>query len=164
MLNLGNLHVSNFTIAMLVVWLLVSYINKQAVFMFCALLIYTAVNAITDTNFSGFLITSVLFFTASSSNIKVSLQIRKAFIAFGVVYFIGAIDQAVYYHIDIDTSFDRIQPYLVTTINACILASLLSDGGREGATTNGMRTTSFCRRWFGLSLRQESDKDYQKRG
>lgn len=154
MLNLGNLHVSNYTVLMLVVWLIASAYNKQAVFMFCALLIYTAVNAITDTNFSGFLITSVLFFTASSSNIKVSLQIRKAFIAFGVVYFIGAIDQAVYYHIDIDTSFDRIQPYLVTAINAYLLAHLLSDGGKQGANSYGMRTDTFCRRLFRLSLRK----------
>ena len=132
--------------------------------MFFALVIYTAVNSSTSTNFSGFTITSAPFFTASASNISISSKLRKAFLLFGFVYFIGAIDQAVYYHIDIDTRFDRIQPYLVTAINAFVLASLLSDGGREGAGTNGMLSSALCRRLFRLSLHKESTQNYQKRG
>lgn len=84
------------------------------------------------------------------------MQFRKAFIAFGVVYFIGAIDQFLYYHFDLDTKFDRIQPYLVTAINAYLLVHLLSDGGRQGAEYNGLHSASFSRSWFRLSLRKES--------
>ena len=156
MLSLGSLHVSSFTIVMLVVWLLVSARNKQAMIMVYALIGYTTVNAFTDTNFTGFLITSILFFVASAANINLSSQFRKAFWCFGAVYFIGAADQSAYYHIEIDTYFDRIQPYLVTVINAYLLAYLLSDGGRQGAEFNGMRAAAFCRRLFRLSLRKIS--------
>ena len=138
---------------MLVVWLLVSAFNKRALIMFYALLVYTCINALTTVNFTGFLITSTLFFVAAVSKINLSLQFRKAFLCFGVVYFIGAADQAIYYHIEIDTFFDRVQPYLITAINAYLLVYLLSDGGRQSAKHNGMWITSFCRRIFRLSLR-----------
>lgn len=153
MLTVGSLTVSSFTIAMFVIWCIASTFNKRAVVMILALLIYTAVNAITTTDFIGFIVTSILFFAASSANINISSQFRKAFICFGVVYFIGAADQAIYYHIDFDTHFDKIMPYLVTVINAFLLAHLLSDGGKQGANSYGMHVTSFCRRIFRLSLR-----------
>lgn len=154
MLNLGSLPVSSFTILMLVVWCLASIRNKRAFIMIYALLIYTCINAITTTNFTGFIVTSALFLTASASNINISSQFRRAFLWFGAVYFIGASDQAIYYHIEVDTYFDRTQPYLVTAINAYLLAHLLSDGGRQGANSYGMRATTFCRRLFRLSLRK----------
>lgn len=138
---------------MLVVWCLASIRNKRALIMFYALLIYTCINALTTTNFAGFITTSALFLIASTANINISSQFRKAFLCFGLVYFIGAIDQAIYYHVDFDTYFDRIQPYLVTVINAYLLAHLLSDGGKQGANSYGMRAATFCRRLFRLSLR-----------
>lgn len=154
MLNLGSLHVSSFTIAMLVVWCLVSIRNKQAIIMLIALLIYTCINALTTYNFSGFLTTSALFFVASVANINLSSQFRKAFLCFGFVYFIGAADQAIYYHTEINTYFDVAQPYLVTAINAYLLAYLIGSGGKQGANSYGVRTTAFCRRLFRLSLRK----------
>lgn len=154
MLSLGNLPVSSFTILMLVVWCLTSIRNKRAFIMICALLIYTCINAITTTNFTGFIATSALFLTAPTANINISSQFRRAFLWFGAVYFIGAVDQAIYYHIEVDTYFDRIQPYLVTAINAYLLAHLLSDGGKQGANSYGLRATTFCRRIFRLSLRK----------
>jgi len=156
MLNLGNLPVSSFTALMLVVWCLVSIRNKRALIMIYALLIYTCINAITTTNFSGFLITSALFLVASISNINLSSQFRKAFLCFGFVYFIGAVDQAIYYHIEVNAYFDVIQPYIITAINAYLLAHLLSNGGKQGANIYRMRATAFCRRIFRLSLRKES--------
>lgn len=154
MLSLGNLPVSSFTILMLVVWCLTSIRNKRSFIMIYALLIYTCINAITTTNFAGFIITSTLFFIASTANINISSQFRRAFLWFGAVYFIGAVDQAIYYHVEVDTYFDRIQPYLVTAINAYLLAHLLSDGGKQGANSYGLRATTFCRRIFRLSLRK----------
>jgi len=154
MLNLVNLPVSSFTILMLVVWCLASIRNKRALIMLIALLIYTCINAITTTNFTGFIITAALFLVASVANINISSQFRRAFLWFGAVYFIGAVDQAIYYHVEVDTYFDRIQPYLVTAINAYLLAHLLSDGGKQGANSYGVRATTFCRRLFRLSLRK----------
>lgn len=154
MLSLNGLVISNFDIAMLVVWCLVSIRNKRAIIMATAVVIYTLVQAISPYNFPDFLTTSILFLVASVTNISLSSQFRKAFLCFGAVYFIGAVDQAIYYHVEVDTYFDRIQPYLVTAINAYLLAHLLSDGGKQGANSYGVRATTFCRRYFRLSLRK----------
>ena len=153
MLNLANLSVSSFTIAMFVVWCLVSIRNKHALIMAAALIAYTIINAATETNFCGFLITSAMFFILAAVNIKIPSEIRQAFVCFALVYLIGAADQAMYYHLDIDMLFDRIQPYLVTAVNAYVLAYLVSRGGREGAKHNGLHIAAFCRRIFRLSLR-----------
>ena len=153
MLSLNGLAISNFDIAMLVVWCLASIRNKRAIIMAIAVVIYTLAQAISPYNFPDFLTTSILFLVASVANISLSSQFRKAFLCFGFVYFIGATDQAIYYHVEVDTYFDRIQPYLVTAINAYLLAHLLSDGGKQGADSYGLRATTFCRRIFRLSLR-----------
>jgi len=154
MLSLNGLAISNFDIAMLVVWCLVSIRNKRATIMAAAVVIYTLVQAISPYNFPDFLTTSALFFVASVANINLSSQFRKAFLCFGFVYFTGAADQAIYYHTEVNTYFDVAQPYIVTAINAYLLAHLLSDGGRQGANSYGVRTTAFCRRLFRLSLRK----------
>ena len=154
MLSLNGLAISNFDIAMLVVWCLVSIRNKQALIMAVAVAIYTLVQSISPYNFPDFLTTSALFFVASVANIKLSSQFRKAFLCFGAVYFIGAADQAIYYHTEINTYFDVAQPYLVTAINAYLLAYLIGSGGKQGAGYHGVRAAAFCRRLFRLSLRK----------
>lgn len=153
MLSLNGLAISNFDIAMLVVWCLASIRNKRAIIMAAYVIAYVVIQAISPYNFPDFLITSILFFVSSVANINISSQFRRAFLWFGAVYFIGAVDQAIYYHVEVDTYFDRIQPYLVTAINAYLLAHLLSDGGKQGANSYGLRATTFCRRIFRLSLR-----------
>ena len=114
-------------------WALLCLHNRKSVVMFLSLIGYEAIQATTATNFHAFLICSSLYFYLSQVNIKFLSTFRKAFIAFGTIYFIGAVDQAVYYHFDFDTYFDRIQPYLVTIVNAYVLASLLNGGGRQDA-------------------------------
>lgn len=156
-LNLGNLAVSNYTLAMLVVWCIASIRNRQAFIMVVALVLYTAINAATKTNFHGFIITSAAFLTLAASNIRIRLSIRKAFLLFGAIYFIASIDQAIYYHFDFDTYFDRIQPYLVTAINAYVLAYLMCDGGRGSARDYRLRADAFGRSLFRLSLRKQSN-------
>lgn len=147
------MYVNNFDTAMLVVWLLASLRNKQSLIMLSLLIAYLCIQAATTTNFCGYLITSAMLFVAATINIKLSSEFRQAFICFGAVYFIGAADQAIYYHTDLDVLFDRLQPYLVTAVNAYILAYLLSGGGKEGAKHNGLHIAAFCRRIFRLSLR-----------
>lgn len=146
-------HVNAFDAVMLAVWLLVSFRNKQSLLMLFCLIAYLLIQAETETNFLGFIITSAMFFILAAVNIRIPSEIRQAFICFAVVYLIGAADQAMYYHFDLDMLFDRIQPYLVTFVNAYVLAYLVSRGGREGAKHNGLHIASFCRRIFRLSLR-----------
>lgn len=129
---LGNVTVSNFTIALALTWLAIALCwNARAFIILSSLLIYTAVQALTETDFQAFVICSTTYFVVSAANINISKEFRQAFIAFGVVYFIGAIDHFSYSHLLIDTKFDRIQPYLITSINAYVLAYLLSGGRRD---------------------------------
>ena len=131
-MQLGNLSVSNYTIALLLVWLLIALCwNARAFIMLVSLSLYTAIQAVTTTDFQAFIICSTLYFIVSSANIKLSAEFRKAFLCFGVVYFIGAIDHFTYSHLHINTHFDRIQPYLITIINAYVLAYLLGGWRRD---------------------------------
>lgn len=157
-MELGNLLVSNFTICMLIMWLILALHNRQSLVMLATLVAYIAIQATTATNFHAFLLTSSLYFCFAQANIKFLSAFRKAFISFGVVYFLGAIDQAVYYHFDLDTYFDRIQPYLVTMVNAYVLALLIGGGGKQDAGFADYVTAAFNRCIARLSLHKESHK------
>ena len=105
----------------------------------------------TPTNFAAFILCSIAFFYLSTLNIRFPLEFRKAFIAFGAVYFIGAVDQFLYYHFEVDTKFDRMQPYLITAVNAYVLAYLFSDWRRDNA--DGIpRYCAKCRDWVKLHI------------
>lgn len=132
-MQIANLSVNSFDLALLILWALVSLLNPAALIMAVELSIYLAIQAITPSNFLAYIACASLYFYFSQVNIRFLSSFRKAFIAFGVVYFLGAIDQAVYYHFELDTYFDRIQPYLITIVNAYVLASLLDGGGRQDA-------------------------------
>ena len=105
----------------------------------------------TPTNFAAFIICSTVFFYLATLHIIFPLEFRKAFIAFGVVYFIGAVDQFLYYHFDVDTKFDRLQPHIITAVNAYVLAYLFSDWRRDNA--DGIpRYCAKCRDWVKLHI------------
>ena len=130
---LGNLNVSNYTIALLLIWLLIALCwNVRALIIAVTLVLYTAIQALTPTDFAAFIICSTLYFFAASANIKLSSEYRKAFIAFGVIYLLGSIDHFTYSHLRINTQFDRVQPYLLTIINAYVLAYLFGGGRLQG--------------------------------
>lgn len=149
----GNLNVSNFTLFLAVLWCVVALLNGRALIMLASLAIYTGIQAITATNFQAFLIVSAFYFYCAQANIKNLSTFRAIFLCFGAVYFLGAIDQAVYYHFDLDTHFDRMQPYLITLINAYALAILIGGGGKQDAGLIDYISAN-CMRWLnGLSLR-----------
>lgn len=152
-MQVGNLSVSNFTLFLAVLWCLAALLNGRALIMLATLAVYTTIQAITFTNFHAFLIVSALYFYCAQVNIKNLSSFRTIFLCFGAVYFLGSIDQAVYYHFDFDTYFDRMQPYLITLINAYALATLISGGGKQDAGLIDYIAAN-CMRWLnGLSLR-----------
>lgn len=149
---LGNLNLNNLDAALLLAWLLISiFWNKAAIIMLLELSAYTAIQATTETDFQAFIICSTLYFWICTTNIRFQKEFLQAFTAFGVVYFIGAIDHFIYSHLHYDTQLDRIQPYLVTIINAYVLAYLLSGGRRD----NVVGLANYCLkrlRWVKLHL------------
>jgi hypothetical protein len=161
-MELANLHVNNFDVALAVIWALIAFHNSKSLVMLASLIVYLFIQSSTTSNFAAYLICSMLYFQFAQSSIKNISAFRQVFLCFGAVYFFGAIDQAVYYHFDLDTRFDRIQPYLITIINAYVLAQLLGGGGKQDAGLIDY-FTRHCMRWInGLSLLQTSPKDHTR--
>ncbi len=132
---MANLSVqpSNYGIALALIWVLIGILfNAKSFVMLATILLYWLIQNITARNLDAFAICSALYFYFSNQNfIKLPSAFKFAFICFGFVYLAGAVDQFMSYHFDRDTRFDRIQPYLVTVINAYVLAYLLSDWRRN---------------------------------
>ena len=154
--------ITDFDIVLFVAWCLISALNKKALIMAATLACYYAAQYSTPTNFAAFILCSNAFFYLSTLNIRFSLEFRKAFIAFGVVYFIGAVDQFLYYHFDVDTKFDKVQPYLITAVNAYVLAYLFSDWRRNNA--DGIpRYCDKWRNWVKLHISSMANPQEKKR-
>lgn len=152
-MQVGNLNVNNYDLTLAVLWCVVALLNGRALIMLASLAAYTSIQAVTATDFQAFLIVSAFYFYCAQANIKNLSTFRTIFLCFGAVYFLGSIDQAVYYHFDFDTYFDRMQPYLITLINAYALATLISGGGKQDAGLIDYIAAN-CMRWLdGLSLR-----------
>lgn len=152
-MQVGNLNVNNYDLTLAVLWCAIALLNGRALIMLASLAAYIVIQAVTATDFQAFLIVSAFYFYCAQANIKNLSTFRAIFLCFGAVYFLGAIDQAVYYHFDLDTHFDRMQPYLITLINAYALATLIGGGGKQDAGLIDYISAN-CMRWLnGLSLR-----------
>jgi len=161
-MQLANLNVSNFTLFLAIAWCLIALFNGKALVMLITLISYTLIQAFTTADFAAFLVVSTLYFYFAQADITKISDFRQIFLAFGAVYFLGAVDQAVFFHANFDTRFDRIQPYLITIINAYVLAQLLGGGGKQDAGLIDYITAN-CVRWRnGLSLLQPNSKDSKR--
>ena len=148
MLNISVIP-SSYGVSLALVWLIIGIaLNAKALYILASLILYWLIQNATDRNFDAFISCSALYFFSSyQSFIKIPLGLRFAFICFGVVYLIGSVDQFMSYHFDVDTKFDRIQPYFVTMINAYVLAYLLGDWRRG----DGVGFAHYCAdriRWY----------------
>lgn len=127
-----SLTISNADIALTSLWLLIGLLwSVRAFIMLLSIAVYILLFLFLETDFQIYVVCSVLYFFIAPLNIKISKEFRTAFSMFGVVYFIGAIDQFAFTHLAYNTRYDGIQDYLVITINAYILAYLLSGGRRD---------------------------------
>lgn len=91
-------------------------------------------------NFDAFMICSAVAFLLSTANIKLSSEIRQAFLCFGGIYLVGAVDNFISYHLNYDTSLHQLTTSAVIMVNAYLLAHLFSDWRRNNA--NGF--THYC--------------------
>ena len=140
--------VNNFDIALLAIWLFLSLWRIRALIIVAAIVAYTIIQWCTETNFSALIICSIIYFSLSCENIKLPSGFRKAFIAFGVIYFMGAIDQFSNYHYEFDTGFDRWQPHLIAAIHAYVMVDLFGDwrrGNADGLCFYGGKWLTWCK-------------------
>jgi hypothetical protein len=152
---------NNFDIALLAIWFLVSLWRIRALIIVVAISTYICIQSCTETNFSAFVICSTIYFSLASANIKLPSGIRKAFIAFGVVYFMGAIDQFSNYHYEFDTGFDRWQPHLLAAIHAYVMADLFGDwrrGNADGLCFYGGKWFYWCKLHLSILAKIQAKK------
>ena len=87
-----------------------------------------------DSNFPIFCITSITLFQAAQININISSDLRYALWLLGCIYFLGAIDELLYYHVISYTGvYLSFMPYIIIAIDAYIAAVIFKDGGRSFA-------------------------------
>lgn len=133
MLNLGNLSVNNFDLALLAAYVLVLIVNIKSALPIAAFVIYTAIHSLPIRNFDAYIACSTLCTALVLSNIKLSLEIRKAFTCFSVIYLLSAVDNFISYHFDVDSGLDQWLKPAVVAINAYLLAYLFDDWRRGNA-------------------------------
>lgn len=161
-MQVASLTVNNYDIMLAVLWGLIALHNSKSLIMLLTLLAYLLIQSVTTTNFQAFIVISSAYFYFAQLGIKNLSSFRRVFLCFGVVYFLGAIDQSLYYHLDVNTFFDRIQPYLITIINAYAMAGLIGGGGRQDAGFVDY-IARHCVRWSnGLSLLQTSSENHKR--
>lgn len=144
MLSLGNVTVNNFDLALLVAYALLCLINSKALLPIAAFVVYVAIHSLPIRNFDAYIACSTLCTVLVLSNIKLSLEIRKAFTCFSVIYLLSAVDNFISYHFDVDSGLDQILKPAVVIINAYLLAFLFDDWRRG----NAVGLSSYCAFWL----------------
>lgn len=84
-----------------------------------------------DSGFAVYIITAIAYYQSATVNITLLSDIRYAFLAFGSIYLLGAVDELLYYQLDISTAYYTYMPYFVIALNAYIAALLMRDRRRS---------------------------------
>lgn len=133
MLSLANLSVNNFDLSLLAAYVLVLIVNIKSALPIAAFVVYIAIHSLPIRNFDAYIACSALCTMLVMSNIKLSLEIRKAFTCFSVIYLLSAVDNFISYHFDVDSGLDQWLKPAVVAINAYLLAYLFDDWRRGNA-------------------------------
>ena len=131
MLSLGNLPVSNVDLAIFGAYAAMLLVNKNASASFILTCLYFSIHATPYRSFHCYMLCSMLYFTVSIANIRISIEIRQAFVCFGVIYLLSAIDNFISYHFDYDTQMDLALKPAVIVLNAYVLSHLFGDWRRN---------------------------------
>lgn len=121
----------NIDLALVALWLALSIGTKAALLPLFILLLDLLSYQVFITDFPRYCLTSLAYSLISQINITISYKLRYAFTAGAVLYFVGAVDDAIYHTFEISTIYYDAMPYLVIALNAFIAATLFNDGGRN---------------------------------
>lgn len=133
MLTAANLSVNNADVFLLAAYALLLLVNFSAAICLIELVIYIAIHSSSYSNFHCYIASTLSACVLSSVNIKVSLEIRKAFICYAVIYLLAAVDNFLSYHYDLDTRMDLLLKPAVLIVNSYVLAKLFIDWRRGNA-------------------------------
>ena len=97
----------------------------------CVLCVHLFSFEMLDSAFAINIITSIAYYQLSTVNITISSDVRHAFLAFGSIYLLSAVDELLYYQLDVSTVYFDYMPYFVVGLNAYIAALLLVNGRRD---------------------------------
>jgi hypothetical protein len=132
--------------ALFALWALVIVFNRAAIVPLFILCVFTLSFCLLDSSFAINIITAIAYFQLAPVNIRLSSEIRHAMLAFGALYLLGAVDDLLYYQLDISTAYHASMPYIVIALNAYIAALLMRDRRR----TNAGITSALARCWHRL--------------
>ena len=111
-------------------WAVVLIFNRAAIVPLFILCIFALCFAWLDSSFAINIITAIAYFQLAPININIKSDIRYALLAFGGIYLLGAVDELLYYQLDISTVYYIYMPFIVIALNAYIAALLMRDGRR----------------------------------
>ena len=150
-----------YDLAMLAIWPIVARYNRQAFLMYFLLVYYTFLFYSLDTNFQIFSFAALAFFMASVTKINILSKFRICLFVHGVVYYVSAVDEVIYYHFNINTWLIHIRFWLICFIDLIIIITLT--GGEDG-TKRIIRLDRYldnCR-VYGLLLRKAAHTAIQR--
>jgi hypothetical protein len=124
---------TSFEILLTVLWLAIFIVNKAALLPLFILCVNVLSLNLLDSGFAVYIITSIAYYQLSTVNITISSEVRHAFLAFGSIYLLSAVDELLYYQLDVSTVYYDYMPYFVVGLNAYIAALLLVNGRRDNA-------------------------------
>jgi hypothetical protein len=111
-------------------WLAIAILNRAALLPLCVLCVYLFSFELLDSGFAIYIITAIAYFHAAPANITLSSELRHAFLCFGAIYLLGAVDELLYYQLGISTVYYTYMPVIVIALNAYIAALLMRDRRR----------------------------------
>lgn len=147
MLNLGNLSVNNVDLVMIGAYAALCFGNKKACVPLILAILYLLIHSLPFRSFHCYMLCVMMYFIVSVANIKIPLEIRRAFTCFGVIYLGMAIHNFVSYHFDSDTQMKPVLKSMIIVVNAYVISHLFGDWRRN----NVDRFAHYCarvRRWY----------------
>lgn len=111
------------------VWVALLFRSMQALVPLIALAVFHLCFDIFHSDFPILTITAAACFALAQVDIRISSDLRYAYLASGSLYWLGALDELVYQNWHVVSVYFNLMPYLLIFLNAYIAAVIFRDGG-----------------------------------
>lgn len=114
---------------LLFVWIALLFRSLQALVPLTALAVFHLCFAVFDSDFPILTITAAACFALAQVDIRISSDLRYAYLASGSLYWLGSLDELLYQNWQVTSVYFNLMPYLLIFLNAYIAAVIFRDGG-----------------------------------
>jgi hypothetical protein len=112
---------------MYIVWLLLSFFNRQALLLLACLFVYHVFYFSFKFNFEPFILMSMTFSWLTVAEINIKSKVRHVFACFSLLYWLSAVDEFLFYKLGLETGLRFARPYIVIILNAYLITILFQD-------------------------------------